>query len=112
MAYIPELIAFQETLASNYDLTSGPTTFTSSNISDYTQFNLQFSYSDIQGENIFTIEQSVDNINWISITETYNLVNGTGTFMIDKTKFTSKYMRVNLDSANSGTLTIILLAKR
>lgn len=112
MAYIPELLAFEETLASSYDLTNGPTIFTSSDISDYTQFNLQFSYSDISGENVFVIEQSVDNVNWVEISETYNLVNGTGTFMIDKTKFTSKHMRINLNSANSGTLTIMLLAKR
>jgi hypothetical protein len=40
------------------------------------------------------------------------LVNGTGTFIIDKSEFTAKYVRVNLDTATAGTLTITLLAKR
>lgn len=112
MAYIPELLAFEETLASLYDLSNGATTFTSSDISDYNKFNLQFSYSEIQGENVFVIEQSTDNVNWIEISETYDLVNGTGTFIIDKSEFTAKYVRVNLDTATAGTLTITLLAKR
>ena len=112
MAYIPELLAFEETLASTYDLSNGATTFTSSDISDYNKFNLQFSYSEIQGENVFVIEQSIDNVNWIEISETYDLVNGTGTFIIDKSEFTAKYVRVNLDTATAGTLTITLLAKR
>lgn len=112
MAYIPELTALEEALASSYDLSNGDTTFTSSDIGDYTKVNLQFSYSGIQGENVFVIEQSVDNTNWVEISETYDLVNGSGTFIIDKSEFTAKYMRVNLSTATAGTLTITLLAKR
>ena len=112
MAYIPEKLALEETLASLYDLSSGGNIFTSSDISEYNKFNLQFSYSGIQGENVFVIEQSTDNVNWVEISETYDLVNGTGTFIIDKSEFTAKYVRVNLDIATEGTLTITLLAKR
>jgi hypothetical protein len=112
MAYIPELTALEEALASSYDLSNGDTTFTSSDIGDYTKVNLQFSYSSVQGENVFVIEQSVDNTNWVEISETYDLVNGSGTFIIDKSEFTAKYMRVNLSTATAGTLTITLLAKR
>jgi len=112
MAYIPELLATEETLASAYNLSNGATTFTSADISDYNKFNLQFSYSGVQGENVFVIEQSTDNVNWVEISETYDLVNGTGTFIIDKSEFTAKYVRVNLDTATAGTLTITLLAKR
>ena len=112
MAYIPELLATEETLASSFDLSAGPITFTSSDISDYNKFNLQFSYSGVQGENIFVIEQSIDNINWVEISETYDLINGNGTFIIDKSEFTAKYVRVDLKEATEGTLTITLLAKR
>ena len=112
MAYIPELLTTEEVLASNYNLSNGANIFTSSDISDYNKFNLQFSYSGVQGENLFVIEQSTDNVNWIEISEKYDLVNGTGTFIIDKSEFTAKYVRVNLDTANTGTLTITLLAKR
>lgn len=112
MAYIPELLAIEETLASSYNLNNGPATFTSSDISDYNKFNLQFSYSNVNGENVFVIEQSTDNTNWLEISKRYDLVNGSGTFIIDKSEFTSKYMRVNLDTATAGTLTITLLAKR
>lgn len=112
MAYIPELLAIEETLASSYNLNNGPATFTSSDISDYNKFNLQFSYSNVSGENVFVIEQSTDNTNWLEISKRYDLVNGSGTFIIDKSEFTSKYMRVNLDTATAGTLTITLLAKR
>jgi len=77
MAYIPEKLALEETLASLYDLSSGGNIFTSSDISEYNKFNLQFSYSGIQGENVFVIEQSTDNVNWVEISETYDLVNGT-----------------------------------
>jgi hypothetical protein len=48
----------------------------------------------------------------VEISEKYDLVNGTGTFIIDKSEFTAKYVRVNLDTANTGTLTITLLVKR
>jgi hypothetical protein len=37
MAYIPELTALEEALASSYDLSNGDTTFTSSDIGDYTK---------------------------------------------------------------------------
>jgi hypothetical protein len=58
------------------------------------------------------ITPKVDNTNWVEISETYDLVNGSGTFIIDKSEFTAKYMRVNLPTATAGTLNITLLAKR
>ena len=112
MAYIPELTALEEALASSYDLSNGDTTFTSSDIGDYSKINLQFEYSNISGENTFVIEQSVDNINWTEISEVYDFINGSGNFMIDKSEFTAKYVRVNVSTATSGVITITLLAKK
>ena len=60
MAYIPELLTTEEVLASYYNLSNGANIFTSSDISDYNKFNLQFSYSGVQGENLFVIEQSTE----------------------------------------------------
>lgn len=112
MAYIPELLATEEVLASSYDLSNGNSTFVSSDISDYNKINLQFNYTNVSGENYFVIEQSNDNVNWIAISEDYDFINGSGTFAIDKSQFTSKYVRVDLIIATEGTLSINLIAKR
>ena len=112
MAYIPELLATEEVLASAYDLSNGKTVFTSTDISDYNKINLQFSYANVSGENVFVVEQSNDNISWLAISESHDLANGTGTFAIDKSEFTAKYVRVCLTTATTGTLTINLIAKR
>ena len=37
---------------------------------------------------------------------------GSGNFIIDKTLFTGKYIRVDITTITSGILTIILLTKR
>lgn len=112
MAYIPELLAKEEALASAYDLSTGKSSFVSTDILDYNKINLQFSYTNVNGENVFIVEQSNDNISWIAISEKYNFINGSGTFAIDKSQFTSKYVRVNLMTATAGILTINLIAKR
>ena len=112
MAYIPELLATEEVLASAYDLSTGKSIFTSTDISDYNRINLQFSYVNVSGENVFVVEQSNDNISWLAISESHDLANGTGAFAIDKSEFTAKYVRVCLDTATAGTLTINLIAKR
>ena len=112
MAYIPELLATEEVLASAYDLSTGKSAFVSTDLSDYNKINLQFSYANVNGENVFVVEQSNDNINWIAISEEYDFINGSGTFAIDKSQFTSKYVRVDLTKATAGALTINLLAKR
>ena len=112
MAYIPELLATEEVLASAYDLSTGKSVFVSTDLSDYSKINLQFSYTNVNGENVFVVEQSNDNISWIAISEQYDFINGSGTFAIDKSQFTSKYVRVDLTTATAGALTINLIAKR
>lgn len=112
MAFLPEKIFLEETIANNYDLSNGVVNFTSSDLSKYTILSLQFNYTDIIGDNVFILEQSNDNINWAELSESYNLPILTGTFIIDKTSFTGKYLRINFNITFSGFITINLLAKK
>ena len=42
MAFLPERNFLEETLVSNYDLSNGPTGFTTSDISEFNTLSLQF----------------------------------------------------------------------
>ena len=112
MAFLPERNFFEEDLASSYDLSTGPATFASSEISKFTTISVQFIYSSVSGSNIFILEQSNDNTNWSNLSEEYELPVSTGNFIIDKGRFSGKYIRVNFTSVEGGTLSIKLLAKR
>jgi len=112
MAFLPERNFLEETLLSSYDLTNGVTAVTSSDISEFNSFSLQFNYSNISGSNLFTLEQSNDNLNWSNLSEEFMIPVGSGNFIIDKTLFTGKYIRVDITTITSGVLTIILLTKR
>ena len=112
MAFLPERTYLEETLVSSYDLSNGISAFTSSDISQYITTSLQFVYSNIQGSTIFTLEQSNDNTNWSDLSEEYELPVSTGNFIIDKGSFSGKYIRVNVSTVGTGTLSVYLLAKR
>lgn len=113
MAFLPEDNFFEEELATAYDLTTGLTTFTSSDISAYSVISIQFIYANIDGSNLFVIEQSTEGNNfWSNVSPQYEIPVGNGNFIIDKSVFTGKYIRVDLQSTSSGELTIKLLAKR
>lgn len=112
MAFLPEKNFLEETIANNYDLSNGVTNFTSSDLSKYTTVSLQFNYTNIVGDNTFILEQSNDNSNWGELSESYNLPTESGTFIIDKTLFSGKYLRANFSITSSGFITINLLAKK
>jgi hypothetical protein len=112
MAFLPERNFLEETLVSNYDLSNGPTGFTTSDISEFNTLSLQFIYTDVTGTNLFVLEQSNDNTNWSELSETYSLPVGGGNFIIDKGTFSGKYLKIEITTTTSGNLTIISLTKR
>lgn len=112
MAFLPERTYLEETLAKNYDLSNGPTGFTTSDISEFNTLSLQFIYTSAAGTNVFVLEQSNDNTNWSDLSEEYALPVGGGNFIIDKGTFSGKYVKIDVTSTTSGNLTIISLAKR
>lgn len=112
MAFLPERTYLEETLVNSYDLSNGISAFTSSDISQYITTSLQFVYNGVAGSNVFTIEQSNDNINWSNLSEEYELPVSTGNLIIDKGSFSGKYIRVNITTVGTGTLSVYLLAKR
>jgi len=112
MAFLPEKNFLEETLTNNYNLSNGVSAFTSSDVSNYITLSLQFNYSSIQGQNDFILEQSNDAVNWSELSEEYTLPIGSGNFIIEKTNFSGKHLRVNFTVVSQGTLTIKLLSKR
>ena len=112
MAFLPERNFLEETLVSNYDLSNGPTGFTTSDISEFNTLSLQFIYSSVAGSNLFTLEQSNDNTNWSDLSEEFMVPVGGGNFIIDKGVFSGKYVKVNITTTTSGNLSIVSLAKR
>jgi len=112
MAFLPERTYLEETLTKNYDLSNGPTGFTTSDISEFNTLSLQFIYTSVAGTNVFVLEQSNDNTNWSDLSEEYAIPVGGGNFIIDKGTFSGKYVKIDVTSTTSGNLTIISLAKR
>ena len=112
MAFLPEKTYIEEIIANSYNLTSGPTNFQSSDLSRFMSFSLHFGCNDILGDTAFCIEQSNDGTNWATLSDNYELDEGDTNFIIDKSYFTGKYLRVCIISASSGTLTIKLISKR
>ncbi len=112
MAFLPERNFFEENLANSYDLTNGPTSFVSSDVSNFITLSLQFVYTSVNGQNVFSLFQSNDNVNWSHLSEEFEMPKGSGNFSIDKFYFSGKYIKVELISVVSGTLSIKLLAKR
>lgn len=113
MAYIPELLGFEETLANAYDLSSGTAQFTSSDISDYNKFSLQFTCIGFGGTAQIRLEQSLDGTNWDIVENSLkNLDASNCEFTFQQMNWMSKYLRVNLLTSQRGTMTIKLLAKR
>lgn len=113
MAYIPEKIALRETLASAYDLSGGPQSFPSSDISEYSRFSIQFVSSNVKGEIDYCVEQSNDNTNW-DVFENADLSFNATTpnFTIERNTFNGTYVRVRIKSSTSGLLSLFLVAKR
>jgi hypothetical protein len=112
MAYIPEKLSNTETLLNNYDLSTGVTSSISSDISDYNKISVHFTYTAVDGSNIFRLQQSNDNINWSNLSEEYQIPISSGNFMIDKSQFTSKYVKIDISSVGSGNLSATLVVKR
>ena len=113
MAYIPEKIAFQETLASSYDLSNGETTFTSSEISEYNKFSVQFTCTNFKGQTTIRLEQSLNGSNWDIIENSeITLTPSNCDITLQQMNWMSKYVRVNILTTDSGVINIYLLAKR
>lgn len=112
MAFLPEKNYLEETIFSNYDLSLGTTAFTTSDLSRFKTFSIQFIYSGTNSNNLFKLEQSNDNTNWSDLSEEYEIPVGTGNWVIDKINFSGKYIRTNISIVSSGYLTAKLLAKR
>ena len=113
MAYIPEKIGFEETLATAYDLANGATTFTSSDISEYNKFSVQFTCTGFRGETDLRLEQSLDGSTWDIIeNSSISLTPSSCEITLQQMNWMSKYLRVNLLTTEQGTINIYLLAKR
>lgn len=112
MAFLPEKTYIEETIANAYSLSSGPTSFQSSDLSRFTNFSIQFTCTSINGDTDFVIDQSNDGTVWSVLSEEYEIPLGSSNFVIDKSLFTGKYIRVHIKNTGSGTLTIKLIAKR
>ena len=112
MAFLPEIASFEESLITAYDLSTGTSSFVSSDISGYLQFSLQFTGSSVAGSNSFVLEQSNNGSNWSELADSFELPIGNSTFVIDKQFFSGKQLRINFLTAGSGTLDCVLIAKR
>ena len=112
MAFLPEKTYIEEVIANAYDLSDGPSNFQSADLSRFLNFSLHFDCSLIDGTNTFCIEQSNTGSAWSILSENYELSPGSSNFIIDKSIFTGKYIRVCLTTADAGILTIMLIAKR
>lgn len=113
MAYIPEKIGFEETLANAYDLSVGAGTFTSSDISEYNKFSIQFVCTGFGGTAEVQLEQSLDGTNWDVVeNSTRSLTSSTCEFTFQQQNWMSKYVRVVFTTSQQGIMTINLLAKR
>lgn len=113
MAYIPELLAFEETLASSFDLSAGSGTFTSSDISDYNKFSIQFTCTGFGGTAEVQLEQSLDGTNWDLVENSTRSLNASNCeFTFQQMNWMSKYVRVVFVTATKGTMSVYLLAKK
>ena len=113
MAYIPELTAFEETLASSFDLSAGTGTFTSSDIADYNSFSVQFVCTGFGGSAEVVLEQSLDGTNWDELENGDISLNSSNcNLTLQQRNWMSKYLRVRFVTAQQGTMSIYLLAKR
>ena len=113
MAYIPEKIGFEETLANAFDLSVGAGTFTSSDISEYNKFSIQFVCTGFAGTAEVQLEQSLDGTNWDVVeNSTRSLTSSTCEFTFQQQNWMSKYVRVVFTTSQQGIMTINLLAKR
>jgi hypothetical protein len=113
MAYIPELLAFEETLASGFDLSAGSGTFTSSDISDYNKFSVQLTCTGFGGTAEVQLQQSLDGTNWDDVENgDISLTSSNCNITLQQMNWMSKYLRVVFVTATKGTMSIYLLAKR
>lgn len=113
MAFLPERNYVEQTLVSNYPLSSGSSAFTSNDISRYKIISFQLIATSITGINKFVLEQSSDGINWVSLKDnTYEIGSGGGTLIIEKSNFSGKYVRFRFTETDSGSVTIYLISKR
>jgi hypothetical protein len=112
MAFLPERNFFEETIISSYDFSSGVTDFISSDLSNFITISIQFVYFNIAGENTFRLLQGNDGVNWSYLSEEFDMPLGSGNFSIDKFYFSSKFIKIEFITVDSGTLSIKLLAKR
>jgi hypothetical protein len=112
MAFLPEKTYIEETIANAYTLVSGPASFQSSDLSRFTNFSLHFTCTSIAGDTDFVLDQSNDGSSWAALSEEYQIPIGSSNFVIDKSLFTGKYVRVHVKNTGTGDLTIKLVAKR
>lgn len=112
MAFLPEKTYLEETLISAYDLSTGVSTFTSSDLAKFSSISMHFSSTGVGGSNSFVIEQSGDSTNWSTLLDNSELPAGDSNFVIDKAFFSGKLIRVQLVTNETGTLNCTLIAKR
>lgn len=113
MAYVPELQNFLETLASSYNLSLGATSFTSSDLSQYSKLSIQLTGSSLGGETTISISQSNNNINFDTLNgTTLSITSSSPSATLEKSFFSAKYLRVQLIAVGTGNITIQILAKK
>ena len=112
MAFLPEKTYLEESVITAYDLSTGSTSFVSSDISKFTSFSLQFILTNADGNNTFRLEQSNDNSNWSSLNGDVDLPVGSTNFVIDKAFFSGKYIKIEFITTGGGVIDCLLIAKR
>lgn len=112
MAFIGD-IYLEETLADSYDLSTGDSGFTSSNLIQFNNVAIQCSQTGATGSPTFILEQSHDGTNWDEIYNAH-VSDGDGSSTIERNQFTGKYIKLSITRngvAPSGTMTVKLIAK-
>ena len=113
MAFLPERNFLEETLVTNYNLSSGTTSWSSSEVSRYTSFSIQIVYSSTAGINELLLEQSNDGTSWDEVDNSIvTLPIGSGSVTLDRSVFTGKYLRLRVTAVSSGLVTIKTMFKR
>ncbi len=113
MAFLPERNFLEEILVTNYSLSGGVASWSSSEVSKYNSFSIQVVYSSTAGINELLLEQSNDGTSWDEIDNSIiALPVGSGSVTLDRSVFTGKYLRLRLTAVSSGLITIKTMFKR
>lgn len=110
MAFIGDIFK-EETLVSIYDLTSGPTGWTSSNLIQFSNIALQLTHTSVSDQPRLCAYQSHDEVNWDCFFDG-TVPEGTDSLTIERNNFTGKFVRFEVEDNNGiGTIGVKLIAK-